>query len=244
MLSSTLQSSTFLIVNLIVHGPTVMSQGLDLASLNLASLPQCAMTCSMSALASIGEACALTDVACFCKNQDFMTSTKACLIATCAPEALAQLGGGATKICAAAGVTIPSFVTVNPKLSLPVPTTTAPTTAATGQATSNVVTPAVSSITAVPASPAALVTSASVTSTPIVPSPVATPSAHTTTIDNPTGIKNSTSEKTSSSSTPAQQNDSSADTSESTNSESSGSTSTKAISLLVIGTTVATLLVL
>jgi len=80
---------------------------------SLGDLPTCATKCLTTAFGSIGNACAPTDFACFCKNPDFISANAKCYAASCSPAelAIAQKVGAAT--CGAAGVQLPAPAAAN-----------------------------------------------------------------------------------------------------------------------------------
>jgi len=98
------------------------------AAQDLSGLPSCALTPAISALGSTG--CALTDVACICKNTGFLTSLESTVEAACDAADLATALQFAKTLCLSAGVT----------LSIATPSAQAPTTAAPASTTSMMMT--------------------------------------------------------------------------------------------------------
>ncbi|KAF8239081.1 hypothetical protein L208DRAFT_1386521 [Tricholoma matsutake] len=65
-------------------------------------LPQCALSCALSAIAGTG--CTLTDVACICSSALFITSLNGCIGTACSPADQASTIAFAQQYCATAGV--------------------------------------------------------------------------------------------------------------------------------------------
>lgn len=92
------------------------------AAQDLSGLPSCALTPAISALGSTG--CALTDVACICKDSSFLMSLETTVEAACDAADLATALQFAKTLCLTADVT----------LSIPSPSAVGPTTASSSAA--------------------------------------------------------------------------------------------------------------
>lgn len=183
MLSHTLQLLTLLAAKLVSDAPVVLSQnptGLpNVASLpDLSGVDQCVITCTMSAYTLVTKACPnMMDIACFCKNADFISISRTCMISTCPTAILPNAAAFATKMCGTVGVTLPASVTADPSPATSAPSATvsvlpspaspssspvAPTPLPVAQANSSVAVGAIS-----PIPQPALVSANSTSATPI-----------------------------------------------------------------------------
>ncbi|MCJ1392700.1 hypothetical protein MMC18_005571 [Xylographa bjoerkii] len=133
------------------------------AAQDLSGLPSCALTPAISALGSTG--CALTDVACICKNTGFLTSLETTVEAACDAADLATALQFAKTLCLSAGVT----------LSIATPSAQAPTTAAPASTTPVMTTTPMASTTMTTTMPMVSMTTAMMSTSAMMTS--ATPSS-------------------------------------------------------------------
>ncbi|PNY29141.1 Uncharacterized protein TCAP_00941 [Tolypocladium capitatum] len=94
----------------------------------LGSIPACARDCVAQFVTGSGIAgCKAADIACVCKNKDFLGSIACCLAKVCSQDDQNKTVQYATQLCNASGVQVPSKVVCSSSAS--------PSGSATGSAT-------------------------------------------------------------------------------------------------------------
>lgn len=97
------------------------------ASAQLDDLPPCALTCLTGGLSETG--CDITDFACACSNEEFVSASAACIQSSCDADAQQAALAGAVALCKSAGVDIPTTFPGGAESSTEAPASTAASSA-------------------------------------------------------------------------------------------------------------------
>ncbi|KAF4581032.1 cell wall protein [Ophiocordyceps camponoti-floridani] len=128
------------------------------AAQDLGGMPACAKDCVSKYMGGSSVAgCQAADIACVCKNKDFLNNIACCLSKACKPEDQDKTISFAKQLCNAAGVQVPDKVECNKE-------------AATSASASSSSSSSSSSATSLSASPSAT-RAASSASAPMMPAP-------------------------------------------------------------------------
>ncbi|RVD88266.1 uncharacterized protein DFL_002456 [Arthrobotrys flagrans] len=90
----------------------------------IADIPACAQTCLLPALQATG--CSLTDFACSCSNEQFVSDSTDCIEDACSAADVAKAAKATYELCKSAGVEIETRAPAGPTTAAPEPE---PTTA-------------------------------------------------------------------------------------------------------------------
>ncbi|KJZ78365.1 hypothetical protein HIM_02403 [Hirsutella minnesotensis 3608] len=115
------------------------------AQSQLQGIPPCARECVSKSISGPNVAgCAVADIACVCRNKDFLNNIACCLAGVCKQEEQEQTVKFATQLCGASQVQVPSKVeckkgaaatgssaSAGSSMSSPTPTSSSPTSSNT-----------------------------------------------------------------------------------------------------------------
>ncbi|PFH58360.1 hypothetical protein XA68_13765 [Ophiocordyceps unilateralis] len=97
---------------------------------DLSAMPPCAKDCVSKYMGGSSVAgCQAADIACVCKNKDFLNNIACCLAKACKPEDQAKTISFAKQLCSAAGVQVPDKVECNNEAAASVSTSSSSSSA-------------------------------------------------------------------------------------------------------------------
>lgn len=85
-------------------------------NINIPELPVCAQGCLINA-ASEQSSCTGADVACLCKNYDFINVVACCISSSCNKDDQTKAINANVKLCSSANVSIPNYLGCSPELA-------------------------------------------------------------------------------------------------------------------------------
>ncbi|XP_044724667.1 CFEM domain-containing protein [Hirsutella rhossiliensis] len=112
-----------------------LAASLGAAKAQLDQIPKCARDCvSKSMTGSSLGGCKLADIACICKNDDFLNNIACCLADVCSKEDQDKTVQSAKQLCNASNVQVPDKVECKKGASASSPSTRSSSSSATGTA--------------------------------------------------------------------------------------------------------------